>query len=230
MALWGDAILLGVWGATLSSAVGSILGAPRVLQALARDGILPKPLQWLGRGAGPDDEPRAGTAVTLAIALVAVYFGNLDIIAPVLTMFFLTTYGVLNITAGLERFLQSPSFRPTFRVHWSLSLAGAIGCVAVMFLINAPATLFAGCFVVGIYIWLERREMQAAWGDVRQGMWMAITRAGLLRLSSNPDSKKLAPSSVGVVRSTDPKMASHRDRGFALSRPRFDHRSDRPTH
>jgi amino acid transporter len=125
MALWGDAIVLGVWGATLSSAVGSILGAPRVLQALARDGVLPNSLRWLGRGRGAEDTPRAGTAVTLGIALVAVAMGNLNLIAPVLTMFFLTTYGVLNVSAGVEKFLKSPSFRPIFRVHWSLSLLGA---------------------------------------------------------------------------------------------------------
>ncbi len=140
IAFWGDAILLGVWGATLSSAVGSILGAPRVLQALARDGILPRPLRWLGAGSGPDDTPRAGTVVTLGLALAAVALGNLNVIAPILTLFFLTTYGVLNLTAGVEKFLQSPSFRPLFRVHWSLSLLGALGCVGVMFLINPGAT------------------------------------------------------------------------------------------
>ncbi|HZD03748.1 MAG TPA: hypothetical protein VE173_02490, partial [Longimicrobiales bacterium] len=73
IAWWGDAILLGVWGATLSSAVGSILGAPRVLQALARDGVLPRPLRFLGRGSGPEDAPRIGTVATLGIALVAVW-------------------------------------------------------------------------------------------------------------------------------------------------------------
>jgi amino acid transporter len=184
IAVWGDAILLGVWGATLSSAVGSILGAPRVLQALARDGVLPRRLRWLGRGSGVDDEPRTGTLVTLAVALLAVWFGNLDLIAPVLTMFFLTTYGVLNVAAGLERFLGSPSFRPKFKVHWSLSLLGAVGCVAVMLLINAVATVVAVIVVAGIFVWLERREMTAAWGDVRRGVWMAVTRAGLFRLRS----------------------------------------------
>jgi len=182
MALWGDAILLGVWGATLSSAVGSILGAPRVLQALARDGVLPRRLRWLGKGSGADDEPRAGTLVTLGVALAAVWLGNLNLIAPVLTMFFLTTYGVLNVSAGLERFLGSPSFRPKFRVHWSLSLAGALGCLAVMLLINALATAVAVVVVLGIFLWLERREMTVAWGDVRRGLWMAVTRAGLFRL------------------------------------------------
>ena len=99
MALWGPAILIGVWGATLSSAVGSILGAPRVLQALARDGVLPEPLRWLGRGSGPEDTPNVGTIVTMGIALVAVAFGSLNLIAPILTMFFLTTYGCLLYTS-----------------------------------------------------------------------------------------------------------------------------------
>jgi solute carrier family 12 sodium/potassium/chloride transporter 2 len=193
MALWGDVIILGVWGATLSSAVGSIMGAPRVLQALARDGVLPNSLRWLGRGSGPEDTPRAGTAVTLGIALAAVMMGNLNIIAPVLTMFFLTTYGVLNVAAALERLLGSPSFRPRFRVPWYLSALGAVGCVSVMFLVNPVATVIAIVVVLGIYIWLERRELQSAWGDVRRGIWMAVTRAGLLRLRTTRDPKNWRP-------------------------------------
>jgi amino acid transporter len=193
MALWGDAILLGVWGATLSSAIGSILGAPRVLQALARDGILPKKLKWLGRGHGPADEPRLGTLFTLGIALAAVSVGELNLIAPVLTMFFLTTYMVLNVSAGIETFLQSPSFRPSFKIHWSLSLLGALGCVAIMFLINAVATVLAAAIVLGIYLWLERREIQGAWGDVRNGLWMTLVRTGLLQMETAPDAKNWRP-------------------------------------
>lgn len=190
---WGDAILIGVWGATLSSAMGSILGAPRVLQALARDGVLPRWLRWLGRGDGADDTPRYGTLLTLGVALAAVWLGNLNIIAPILTMFFLTTYGVLNVTAGIENMLESPSFRPKFKVHWSLSLLGAIGCIAVMFLINTFATIIAAVFVLVIFIWLERRELQSAWGDVRRGIWMALTRAGLMRLDSSVEEKTWRP-------------------------------------
>ncbi|HEY9668871.1 MAG TPA: amino acid permease, partial [Coleofasciculaceae cyanobacterium] len=81
MALWGPAILLGVWGATLSSAIGSILGAPRVLQALARDGVLPRWMSFLGKGSGRDDEPRIGTAVTLGVATAVVCIGDLNLIA-----------------------------------------------------------------------------------------------------------------------------------------------------
>jgi len=193
MALWGPAILLGVWGATLSSAVGSVLGAPRVLQALARDGVLPEPLRWLGRGSGPEDTPKAGTLATLAIALLAVGFGNLNVIAPILTMFFLTTYGVLNISAGLERALGSPSFRPRFKVPWYWSAIGALGCLGVMILVNPAATVAAAVIVAGIFLWLERREVQAAWGDSRRGLWMALTRAGLFRLRGAADAKNWRP-------------------------------------
>ncbi len=193
ISFWGDAILLGVWGATLSSAVGSIMGAPRVLQALALDGVLPRRLRWLGKGSGEENTPRAGTVLTLGLALAAVYLGDLNVIAPVLSMFFLTTYAVLNVSAGIERFVDSPSFRPTFPVHWALSLLGAAGCIAVMLLINALATAVAAVFVFAIFAWLERRSLETAWGDVRQGLWMTAARSALMRLSGTVEAKNWRP-------------------------------------
>ena len=194
MSLWGNTILLGVWGGALSSAVGSILGAPRVLQALARDNVLPASLQWLGKGTGPDDSPRTGTVVTLIFSGTAAYFGNLEVIAPVLTMFFLTTYGALNVAAGLERFLRSPSFRPKIKIHWAFSLLGAVGCFWVMALINSGATLVASIFVGSVYVWLKKRELTAAWGDLRRGLWMAIIRTGLLALRKGSDARNWRPN------------------------------------
>jgi solute carrier family 12 (sodium/potassium/chloride transporter), member 2 len=193
MALWGDAILLGVWGATLSSAMGSMLGAPRVLQALARDGVLPGALRGLGRGSGPDDAPRVGTAVTLGVALAAVLLGDLNVIAPVLSMFFLTTYLVLNAAAGIEGLIRSPSYRPSFRVPWAFSMVGAAGCLVVMFLINAVATVVAALVILGVFVWLQRREMQRAWGDVRRGIWMQMIREGIYRLDYKVDAKNWRP-------------------------------------
>ncbi|MEL6500787.1 MAG: amino acid permease [Cyanobacteria bacterium J06623_1] len=189
----GFTMLLGVWGATLSSAIGSILGAPRVLQALARDGVLPPMFSALGKGHGANDEPRNGTLVSLAIAIAAVCVGDLNLIAPILSMFFLTTYLVLNVSAGIEGFLQSPSFRPSFRVHWSLSLLGAIGCLGVMFLINPVATVCAAIVVSGIYIWLQRRELETTWGDVRRGMWMALISKGIFQIEEQEDPKNWRP-------------------------------------
>ena len=193
ISLWGPAILLGVWGATLSSAIGSILGAPRVLQALVRDRVLPPLFNPLGAGYGQEDEPRNGTIVTLGFAIAAVCVGDLNLIAPILSMFFLTTYLVLNVAAGIEGFLDSPSFRPTFKVHWSLSLLGAIGCLGVMFLIDAGSTVFAAVIVSVIYFWLQRRELQTTWGDTRRGMWMALIGMGIFQMEGEDDTKNWRP-------------------------------------
>jgi len=196
IAYWGDAILLGIWGATLSSAVGSILGAPRVMQALARDKILPDFLKILGRGAGEDDTPRIGTLFTMGVALIAVWFGDLNLIAPILSMFFLTTYGVLNLAAGTETLLDSPSFRPTFKVHWSFSLLGAIGCIWVMFLINLAATIIAILIIALIFFWLERREMKSVWGDMSRGLWMAVIKKALLQIGTDYEPKTWRPNPI----------------------------------
>jgi len=193
MAYWGPLILLGAAGATLSSAMGSILGAPRVLQAMARDGVLPGPLRFLGRGSAKDDAPRVGTVVTLGLALLAVFFGELNLVAPILTMFFLTSYMTVNFAAGIEGFLESPSFRPAFRVHWSIPMLGALGCLLVMFLINAVATIVAAMVVISVFVWLQRRGLAGAWGDVRNGMWMALIRMGLLRLGDPDDARNWRP-------------------------------------
>jgi solute carrier family 12 sodium/potassium/chloride transporter 2 len=193
MAYWGPLILLGAWGATLSSAMGSILGAPRVLQAMARDGVLPGPLRFLGKGAAEDDAPRIGTVVTLVIALLAIFFGELNLVAPILTMFFLTSYMTVNFAAGVEGFLKSPSFRPAFRVHWTIPMLGALGCLLAMFLINAVATIVAAAVVIGVFVWLQRRGLAGAWGDVRNGMWMALIRMGLLRLGDRDDARNWRP-------------------------------------
>lgn len=194
IAFWGLAILLGVWGATLSSAVGSLLGAPRVLQALTQDHILPKKLSFFGKGSGPEQIPRWATIFTIILTLLLVYLGNLNAIAPILTMFFLTTYGVLNVTAGIERLLESPSFRPKYKVHWIFSFIGAIACFIVMFLINAIATILAIFFIVIIYVWLRRQRLKTTWGDVRSGMLLQVARYALLRLDTKSNPKSWRPN------------------------------------
>ena len=182
IAVFGPLIFVGLWAATLSSALSSLLAAPRTLQALGNDGVVPR---WLAKGHGPQKEPRQALMVSGLIAMAAVWAGKLDLIAPVITMFFLTTYGTVNIVAGLERCVSNPSYRPTFRVHWLLSLLGGVGCLAVMILLNPLATVLAIACTGGLYWILKRRQYQTAWGDVRSGLWFAVTRLGLLQFSSS---------------------------------------------
>ncbi|MGK7392579.1 MAG: amino acid permease [Candidatus Cyclobacteriaceae bacterium M2_1C_046] len=193
IAFWGDAILIGVWGATLSSALGSTLAAPRVLQALARDGVLPRAMAWLGKGSGKENLPRYGTLFTLVFTVAAVLMGDLNVIAPVLTMFFLTAYGVLNISAGVENIIKSPSFRPKFKVHWFFSLLGAAGCIGAMILINPLATITAGIFISIIFFWLKHRNLKKTWGGVKQGILLSLIRSSLIRLSEVAEPKNWRP-------------------------------------
>ena len=183
-AMWSMAavpalIYVGVWGATLSSAVGSILGAPRTLQALAKDGLAPR---IFAKTAGPADEPRIATLFTFAIAEVGVLLGSLDLIAPVLTMFFLATYGATNLACGLERWAATPSFRPSFKVPAWVSLAGAFACFYVMSIINLPAMIAAVLFCLGLFVYAQSRTYGESFGDARHGLWAALVRVALLRL------------------------------------------------
>ncbi len=172
-------IYAGVWGATLSSALGSILTAPRTLQALAMDGLAPR---FFARGYGPGNEPRAGTILTFVLAQTGIVLGDLDAIAPVLTMFFLATYGVTNLACGLERWAASPSFRPTFRVPAVISLAGGLACFYVMSMINFGAMVVALLLSGLIFAWAQRRALGTTYGDARHGMWSALVRSALHRL------------------------------------------------
>ncbi|RLB59721.1 MAG: hypothetical protein DRI34_00870 [Deltaproteobacteria bacterium] len=179
MASIGFLIVLGVWAATLSSALGSLVAAPRTMQALAYDGVLPA---FLGKGYGPAAEPRVATIVTFAIAEASILLLDLNKLAPIITMFFLTTYGVTNLVAGTERLVGNPSFRPRFKVPWPVSLLGALGCFWVMFLIDAASTVVALLVVGVIYAVLKRRRLSTTFGDLRSGIWFSALRFCLLKL------------------------------------------------
>lgn len=180
IAIWAPLIYVGLWAATLSSALASLLAAPRTLQALANDTVVPR---FLARASGPTKEPRVALFLTLLVAEGCLLVGDLDLIAPVISMFFLATYGTVNLVAGLERWVHNPGYRPTFRVHWLPSILGAAGCLFVMVLLDPPATLVAVLLIFGFYSMLKRRQYRTAWGDVRSGFWFAVTRFGLLQLA-----------------------------------------------
>jgi len=149
------------------------------LQALAYDRVLPK---FFASNMGSETEPRAAVVTSSVIALIIIWMGDLNFVAPIITMFFLNTYGMVNLTAGLEKLANNPSFRPQIKIHWIFSLLGAAGCYGAMFLINWIATIFAIVLSTAIFFILEQRSMKRTWGDVRQGIWFALSRFSLLKL------------------------------------------------
>ncbi len=175
-------VYAGVFSATLSSALGSMMGAPRILQAFARDNIFPR-LRWFARGSGRCGEPRRAVALTFLIAQLGVLAGELDTIAPIITMFFLMTYATVNLACFYEGRSSNPSFRPTFRYHhWSLALLGALGCIGVMFMINALWAALALVLGGAFYFFISRAEIQVKWGDLDGGLAFQVARKALLRM------------------------------------------------
>lgn len=172
-------ILPGLWGAILSSAFGSILAAPRTLQALALDRLAPR---VFARTHPETGEPVLGLYVSGAVALLAVSLGNLNLVAEWLTVFFLTTYGALNAVACLETLIGDPSFRPEIKIPWWASFAGAAGSFIAMFAINPVACCVAFAVEISLFTWINRRTLRTTWGDARSGLWMSLTRYGLLQV------------------------------------------------
>ena len=180
-------INLGVIAATLSSGMASFLGAPRILQAMAQDRIF-RFLFPFARGAGPALNPRRGVLLSLGIALATVSLGQLNVIAPLVTMFFLVSYGLLNYATFFEARAASPAFRPTFRwFHSRLSLLGAVGCLAIMAAIDVVSSAAAIAVLFGIHQYLKRTGGPARWADGKRSYHLQIVREHLFAIPSDPE-------------------------------------------
>ena len=182
ISMWPILITVGVFAATISSALGSMMGAPRILQALARDNIF-QSLKFFGAGSGKNNEPRRAIVLTFVLSQICILLADLNTIAPLITMCFMITYGLINLATFYESITRNPSFRPRFKYsHWITSLAGAIGCIAVMMLIDWKWAMVSMVLMAGIHNWIGRREIEARWGDINSGLLFERTRKNLLKL------------------------------------------------
>ena len=177
----------GIIAATLSSALASLMGAPRILQSLARDSVFPL-LAPFAKGHGSDANPRRGILLGGGIALAVVALGNLNLIASVVSMFFVVTYGLLNYATYYEARARSPSFRPALRwFHPYFSLAGGLLCLAVILAINLIAGLAAILVVYGIFQYLKLNSRQARWADGQRSYHLQIVRDHLREAGSRAE-------------------------------------------
>lgn len=173
-----ELVIAGIWGATLSSALGSILGAPRILQATAVDKITPK---FFGKGFGESNEPRNALLLTFIIAEAGILIGDLDVIARIVSMFFITTYGFLNLSCAIERWASS-DFHPDFKVPGIVSLIGSVACFIVMIQLDFAAMVGATVILGALFIYLKRKELTLETGDTWEGIWASLVRTGLTKL------------------------------------------------
>ncbi len=174
-ALWQPAVLAGLLAATFSAALSSIVGAPRILVALARDEIIPQG-GWIGK-LSTNGEPRRGLLLSSLVVLAALMIGNLNAIAPLITMFFLITYATLNLVVLLESQLGLMNFRPTFKIPQIIPLYGFGSCLFAMLVIDPRFSFVAAIIVLSIYFQLVKKpDNPKIAGDVRSGIFEAIAQ------------------------------------------------------
>ncbi|XP_057565940.1 solute carrier family 12 member 7 [Hippopotamus amphibius kiboko] len=182
-------IVIGSFFSTCGAGLQSLTGAPRLLQAIARDAIIPF-LQVFGHGKA-NGEPTWALLLTALICETGILIASLDSVAPILSMCFLMCYMFVNLACALQTLLHAPSWRPRFRYyHWTLSFLGMSLCFALMFVCSwyyaLCAMLIAGC----IYKYIEYRGAEKEWGDGIRGLSLNAARYALLHVEHGPPHTK----------------------------------------
>ena len=188
-ALYKPIVLAGLLGATLSSALGSFVGAPRILLALGEKRILPKS-EFLAK-LSKKGEPVNAMLITTMIVIFGISLRNLNTIAPILTMFFMITYAMVNIVALVEQTLSLPSYRPTLKIPTIVPAIGALGSISIMFVMNVLVALFSLMFIVIFYLYLVRMNIKSAAGDSRSGLFTALAEWATKKTNSLRQEKEV---------------------------------------
>ncbi len=188
VAKWKWAVIFGIMGATLSSAIGSILGAPRILMALSQDRVVPLSRVWKKRSK--KGEPQYALLLTAFITEMSLLLWDLNSIAPLITMFFLITYAMINSAVFIEKAVGVTSFRPSIRVPSIIPFLGGVWCIVVMFLIDSVFAGLSIVFVIAFYFIQVKRELRVPWGDIRPALFISIAEWALKKSSKIPHSPK----------------------------------------
>jgi len=188
LALFSPLVLAGILASTFSSALATLVAAPRLLQALGENNIVPKGKFLAKKSKGT--EPRNAVIVSGLIIAIALSLGSLNTVAPVLTMFFLIAYAMINLSVFVEQSLSLVSFRPTFRIPTAVTLYGFLGSIVFMFFINVVVGLVALAFLFIMYMFLSHKKLKQKRGDIRSGLFRAMAEWAARITSSLPGKGK----------------------------------------
>jgi len=213
IAVWGPIIPIGLACATFSSALGSFLVAPRTLQAIGEDKVLPWGFinSWLSKGAGQINEPVNASIVTTLIAVAFVSVGDVNFVAKIISMFFMVTYGSICLISFLEHFAADPAYRPTFRSRWYVSLFGAMTCGWLMFKMNPGYAFLAIAVMFILYMTLARyNEEKRGLSNMVQGAIFQISRQihVFLQTSRKQEGEGWRPAVVCLSESSFDRLAA----------------------
>ncbi len=185
---WQPAAIAGLLGATFSSGLSSLVGAPRILQALADHGVTFFGKDWLAKKSS-GGEPRNALFFTGIIVAAALMMRELTTVAALITMFLLLTYAVLNGVLFIKQSLGLISFRPTFRVPKFIPIVGMLGCLVSMFIINPLFSVVALLIVFALYYLMRRKNLDSPFGDVRSGLLISTAEWWARRIAQLAEQK-----------------------------------------
>lgn len=203
-------VLIGAFLSTIGAGLQSLVGAPRLLQAIAKDGIIPF-LKVFGKGKESNGDPTWALLLTVFISLIGILIADLELVAPIITMFFLMCYAFVNVACALQTLLQTPGWRPRFKYyHWVLSSIGLGLCVALMFISSWIYTLLALLLAASIHKYIEYSGAEKEWGDGLRGLQLTTARYALLRLEERaPHTKNWRPQLLILIKPDEDLMPKH---------------------
>uniref|UniRef100_A0A8K9UHS7 Solute carrier family 12 member 1 n=1 Tax=Oncorhynchus mykiss TaxID=8022 RepID=A0A8K9UHS7_ONCMY len=187
---FGPLITAGTFSATLSSALASLVSAPKVFQALCKDNIYTA-LKFFAKGHGKNNEPIRGYVLTFIIAVAFIIIADLNVIAPIISNFFLASYALINFSCFHASYAKSPGWRPAYRYYnmW-LSLFGAVLCCGVMFVINWWAALLTYAIEIFLYVYVTVKKPNVNWGSSTQAVTFVSAVNNALSLTGVEDHVK----------------------------------------
>uniref|UniRef100_A0A672TF56 Solute carrier family 12 member 5-like n=1 Tax=Sinocyclocheilus grahami TaxID=75366 RepID=A0A672TF56_SINGR len=209
-------IVFGSFFSTCGAGLQSLTGAPRLLQAIARDGIIPF-LRVFGHGKA-NGEPTWALLLTACICEIGILIASLDAVAPILSMFFLMCYMFVNLACALQTLLRTPNWRPRFKFyHWALSLLGMSLCLTLMFLCSWYYAIVAMVIASCIYKYIEFCGAEKEWGDGIRGISLSAARYALMRLEEGPPHTKNWRPQILVLMSLDAEQNVEQPRLLSLT-------------
>ncbi|XP_064161354.1 solute carrier family 12 member 5 isoform X2 [Anguilla rostrata] len=209
-------IVIGSFFSTCGAGLQSLTGAPRLLQAISRDGIVPF-LRVFGHGKA-NGEPTWALLLTACICEIGILIASLDAVAPILSMFFLMCYMFVNLACALQTLLRTPNWRPRFKFyHWTLSFLGMSLCLSLMFICSWYYAIVAMVIASCIYKYIEFRGAEKEWGDGIRGLSLSAARFALMRLEEGPPHTKNWRPQLLVLVSVDAEQNVEQPRLLSLT-------------
>uniref|UniRef100_A0A8C7C846 Solute carrier family 12 member 5 n=1 Tax=Oncorhynchus kisutch TaxID=8019 RepID=A0A8C7C846_ONCKI len=209
-------IVIGSFFSTCGAGLQSLTGAPRLMQAISRDGVVPI-LRVFGHGKA-NGEPTWALLLTAGICEIGILIASLDAVAPILSMFFLMCYMFVNLACALQTLLRTPNWRPRFNYyHWALSFLGMSLCLSLMFICSWFYAIVAMVIAGSIYKYIEFRGAEKEWGDGIRGISLSAARYALMRLEEGPPHTKNWRPQLLVLVSTDVEQNVEQPRLLSLT-------------